>query len=181
MSKFCELEYNLTGGVAIVATGPGPVAAVAPLRNYEIDRSNPIINDLIVRSDIGSQNQSEFRLRVGSWVKIPLIVNNMNVSLGGDERWVCGCVTDIGHEGIIPTYWNLKIKTPFQQEFNLDLEDGKYHRHYEMRGHVGPFDLVDIKPVSNDEFLSLAFQTELSENVRRAREVIAQIENQSTQ
>jgi len=174
MTKFCELEYNLAGGAAIVATGPGPVTA--PLRNYE-----RVGNELIVRSNIGSKYQSEFRLRVGSWVKIPLIVNNMNISLGGTERWVCGCVTDLGYIAPIPTNWVLKIQTPFQQEISLALKNGKYHRHNGMPGHVGPADLGYIEPVSNDEFLSLAFQTELSENVRLAREVMAQIQNQPTQ
>jgi hypothetical protein len=176
MTKFCELEYNLTGGAAIVATGPGPLATVAPLRNYE-----RVGDELIVRSvDNVFQDQNEFRLRVGSWVKIPLIVNNMHVSLD-DINYVCGCVTDIGYEGAIPTHWYLQIQTPFQQEFTLYLENGKYHTHNQMPGHVSADLRRRIEPVSNDEFLSLAFQTDLSENVRRAREVIAQIQNQPTQ
>ena len=50
-----------------------------------------------------------------------------------------------------------------------------------MQNHIGVADRGYIEPVSNDQFLSVAFQTELSENVRRARELIAQIENQPTQ
>ena len=104
----------------------------------------------------------------------------MNVSVGS-FGWVCGCVTDIVHVAPTPTDWILKIRTPFQQEFKLKLRDGKYHSHNGMPGHISPADMAKIEPVSNDVFLSLAFQTDLSENVRRAREVIAQIQNQPTQ
>ena len=66
MSKFCELEYNLAGGAAIVATGPGHGLVTDPLRNYERDG-----NELIIRSKsihTYYEEMMEYRLRVGSWV-----------------------------------------------------------------------------------------------------------------